>query len=264
VAFAAGLAKAGIRPIVSIYSTFLQRSFDQLFQEVALQNLPVTLCLDRAGLTGPEGPTHHGSFDIPYLRLFPNMVVMAPGDEQDVVPMLNSALEHPGPVAIRYPKASLEQVKRAVAPVVLGQAEIYEWATDVMLIAFGSLFPACVRAAARLREGDGLEVGVINARFAKPLDRETLLRAVAEIPLVVTVEEGTLEGGFGSALLEAANDAGLDTRHLVRLGLPDRFIEHGERSELLKDLGLDVDGICSKITDCRLQEAPQESTRIHC
>jgi 1-deoxy-D-xylulose-5-phosphate synthase len=246
VAFAAGLAKCGLRPIVDIYSTFLQRAFDQVFQEVALQNLPVTFTLDRAGLTGPDGPTHHGCFDIGYLRLFPNMVVMAPGDELDVAPMLHFALGHNGPVSLRYPKASLDKVHRAVAPLELGQAEIYKWATDGVLVAFGSLFPTCVAAAEKLREG-GIEVGVINARFAKPLDKATLLKAVEELPLVVTVEEGTLEGGFGSAVLDSANAAGLDMRHVVRLGLPDRFVEHGERGELLAELGLDVGGICATV-----------------
>ncbi|MCI0464934.1 MAG: 1-deoxy-D-xylulose-5-phosphate synthase [Gemmataceae bacterium] len=246
VAFAAGQAKAGLRPVVAIYSTFLQRSFDQMFQEVALQNLPVAFCLDRAGLTGPDGPTHHGVFDIPYTRLFPNFVVMAPGDELDVAPMVRFALAHDGPAAMRYPKASLERVERSAAPVELGQAEVLEWGSDAVLVAYGTLFPACVRAAERLRE-EGLEVGVINARFAKPLDRTTLLKAVEELPLVVTVEEGTLEGGFGSALLEAANSAGLDTRNIIRLGVPDRFVEHAERGELLAELGLDVDGICRTV-----------------
>jgi 1-deoxy-D-xylulose-5-phosphate synthase len=246
VAFAAGQAKAGLRPIVDIYSTFLQRSFDQLFQEVALQNLPVTFCLDRAGLTGPDGPTHHGVFDTVYLRLFPNFVVMAPGDEQDVAPMLRFALAHDGPASLRYPKTSLERVERDVQPIELGQAEIYEWGADGMLVAYGSLFPSCVKAAERLRR-EGLDVGVINARFAKPLDTATLLRAVEELPLVVTVEEGTLEGGFGSAVLEAANTAGLETRHIVRVGIPDRFIEHAERGELLAELGLDVDGLCRTV-----------------
>jgi 1-deoxy-D-xylulose-5-phosphate synthase len=246
VAFAAGLAKVGMRPIAAIYSTFLQRAYDQLFQEVALQNLPVTFCLDRAGLTGPDGPTHHGVFDTVYLRAFPNFVVMAPGDELDVAPMLRFALGYPGPAALRYPKASLEKVERGAAPVVLGQAEVYEWGDDAMLIAYGSLFATCVKAAERLRQ-EGLSIGVINARFAKPIDRPTLLRAVEDVPLVVTVEEGTLEGGFGSALLEAAHAAGLDTRSIVRLGIPDRFIEHGERVELLADLALDLDGLCQVV-----------------
>ncbi len=246
VAFAAGLAKSGVRPIVAIYSTFLQRSFDQMFQEVALQNLPVTFCLDRAGLTGPDGPTHHGCFDIPYTRLFPNFTVMAPGDEADVAPMLQFALKHNGPVAMRYPKAGLEKVERAVAPVELGQAEVIDWSDDGVLVAYGTLFPTCVKAAERLK-AEGIHVGVINARFAKPLDKTTLLKAVEELPLVVTVEEGTLEGGFGSALLEAANGAGLDARNVVRLGIPDRFVEHAERGELLADLGLDVAGICKAV-----------------
>jgi 1-deoxy-D-xylulose-5-phosphate synthase len=246
VAFAAGLAKTGVRPIVAIYSTFLQRSFDQIFQEVALQNLPVTFCLDRAGLTGPDGPTHHGVFDVPYMRLFPNMVVMAPGDEADVAPMLQFGLKHNGPVSLRYPKANLEKIDRAVTPLELGQAEVYDWADDGVLVAFGSLFPTCVKAAEALRK-EGIHVGVINARFAKPLDKTTLLKAVEELPLVVTVEEGTLEGGFGSALLEAANAAGLDTRNVVRLGIPDRFVEHAERGELLADLGLDVPGLCQAV-----------------
>lgn len=246
VAFAAGLAKAGMRPIADIYSTFLQRSFDQVFQEVALQNLPVTFCLDRAGLTGPDGPTHHGVFDTVYLRLFPNFVVMAPGDECDVAPMLHFALRHDGPVSLRYPKANLDKVERGVAPLELGQAEIFEWGPDGVLIAYGTLFSQCVKAAELLRE-EGIEIGVINARFAKPLDRQTLLRCVEQLPLVVTVEEGTLEGGFGSALLEAANSAGLATNNIVRLGIPDRFIEHAERAELLADLGLDAKGIVQTV-----------------
>lgn len=246
VAFAAGQAKAGARPIVDIYSTFLQRAFDQIFQEVTLQNLPVTFCLDRAGLTGPDGPTHHGCFDITYLRLFPNMTVMAPGDEHDVAPMLRFALEQAGPVSIRYPKAGLEKVERAPASIELGQAEVLEWGQDGVIVVFGSLLTNAVKAAQKLRN-EGLDVGVINARFAKPIDRNTILRAVEELPLVVTVEEGTLEGGFGSAVLEAANAAGLDTRNIVRLGIPDQFIEHAERSELLTALGLDVDGMCRSV-----------------
>ncbi len=246
VAFAAGLAKAGHRPIVDIYSTFLQRSFDQLFQEVSLQNLPVLFTMDRAGLTGPDGPTHHGTYDISYIRMFPNFVVMAPGDELDVAPMLRFALQHEGPTAIRYPKANLEKTDRAVTPVELGCAEVLDWGDDVMLVAYGTLLTTCVKAAERLRE-EGLSVGVINARFVKPIDQETLSKAINEAALVVTVEEGTLEGGFGSAVLEMANQLRLDTRKIVRLGLPDRFVAHGERGELLAELGLDVTGICARV-----------------
>jgi 1-deoxy-D-xylulose-5-phosphate synthase len=242
VAFAAGMAKAGMRPIVDIYSTFLQRSYDQIFQEVALQNLPVTFCIDRAGLTGPDGPTHHGAFDNTWLRAFPNIVVMAPGDERDVRPMLELALTINGPASLRYPKANAESIERPESRVELGRAEVYRWGSDGMFVAFGTLFSGCVRAADRLRDA-GMDVGVINARFLRPLDTDTILKAVAESGFVISVEESTLCGGFGSALLEAANEAGLPTGHIRRLGLPDRFIEHGERGELLADLGLDVDGL---------------------
>ncbi len=255
VAFAAGMAKAGARPIVSIYSTFLQRSFDQIFQEVALQNLPVVFAVDRAGLAGPDGPTHHGAFDVPYLRLFPNMVCLAPGDELDVEPMLKWALTHPGPVTIRYPKANLERLPRTgpPAPVELGKAEVITDGDDGVFIAFGASAPACVAAADRLR-ADGVHMGVISARFVKPLDRDTILRAIENSPLVVTVEEGTLEGGFGSAVLEAANAAGVDTRHVVRKGINDHFVEHGERHELLADLGLDAAGLAACVRKHRASE----------
>jgi 1-deoxy-D-xylulose-5-phosphate synthase len=250
VAFAAGQAKVGLRPIVDIYSTFLQRSYDQLFQEVALQNLPVTFMLDRAGLAGPDGPTHHGAFDFGYLRVLPNFVVMAPGDEADLPEMLELALAHDGPAAIRYPKAAAQRVAGDRAAVEFGRAEILSWGEDGMIIACGALLPTCVDAAAALRD-DGLEIGVINARFVKPLDANTILRAVRECAFVVTVEEAALAGGFGAAVLEAASDAGLDTSRVRRLGIPDQFIEHGERGELLAGLGLDAAGIAAA---CRIRK----------
>jgi 1-deoxy-D-xylulose-5-phosphate synthase len=254
VAFAAGMAKAGGRPIVDIYSTFLQRAFDQVFQEVCLQNLPVVFTMDRAGLAGPDGPTHHGVFDVAYLRLFPNMVSMAPGDELDVAPMLQFALAHDGPISMRYPKANLDRLERGngPAPIELGKAELIDWGEDGCFVAFGTLVNACVAAAKALR-AEGVHVGVINARFVKPLDRELILRAVETLPLVVTVEEGTLEGGFGSAVLEAANAAGLDTRNVVRRGVPDRFVEHGDRAELLAEIGLDAKGLADTVR--RFREA---------
>jgi len=244
VAFAAGLAKAGSRPIVDIYSTFMQRSYDQIFQEMALQNLPVTLLLDRAGIVGPDGPTHHGAFDLTYLRPLPNMVVMAPGDQLDIGPMLRLALTHDGPTAIRYPKTTAETIERDAAPLELGVAETLRPGADGMLVACGTVLAACIEAADKLAD-DGLDVGVINARFVKPLDTETILRAIRECPFVVTVEEGALMGGFGSAVLEAACDAALDTSRVRRLGIPDQFVEHGARKELLADLGLDGQGIAA-------------------
>ncbi len=243
VAFAAGMAKAGARPVVDIYSTFLQRSYDQIFQEVALQDLPVAFCLDRAGLVGADGPTHHGAYDLGYLRVLPNMVIMAPGDEEDIAPMFEFALGHTSPVAIRYPRANLDTIEREVQPIELGQAEILEWETDGMLVACGSMVGPCLRVAERLRRLYGLRVGVINARFIKPLDRLTIGKAIEECGFVLTVEESSLMGGFGSAVLEAANDAGLPTSHVRRLGLPDRYVMHAERDEQLAEVGLDVESI---------------------
>jgi 1-deoxy-D-xylulose-5-phosphate synthase len=242
VAFAAGQAKAGLRPIVDIYSTFLQRSYDQIFQEVALQNLPVTFMLDRAGLAGPDGPTHHGVFDLGYLRLLPNMVVMAPGDQAGVPRMLEFALRSDAPCAIRYPKAAAHSIPGQRTPIERGKCEILAWGEDGMLIGCGALLPACIEAAALL-SAEGHDVGVINARFVKPLDAETIVRSIRECRWVVTVEEASLVAGFGSAVLEAASHAGVDAGHVRRLGIPDRFIEHGERGELLADLGLDATGI---------------------
>jgi 1-deoxy-D-xylulose-5-phosphate synthase len=243
VAFAAGQAKAGCRPIVDIYSTFLQRSFDQIFQEVCLQNLPVVFMLDRAGLTGPDGPTHHGAFDLGYLRLFPNMAVLAPGDEHDLAAMLDWALAHGGPVAIRYPKATVENHGGQRPPIELGRSETLAEGHDGLVVACGTLLGEALAAAAELR-AEGLDLTVINARFVKPLD-PTILERIEAAPWTVTLEENVLQTGFGSAVLEAGNDAGLQAGMIVRLGLPDRFVEHGERAELLADLGLDAAGIAA-------------------
>ncbi len=244
VAFAAGQAKAGLRPIVDIYSTFLQRSYDQIFQEVTLQNLPVVFTLDRAGLTGPDGPTHHGCFDITYMRCLPNMVVMAPGDAWDAPAMLAFALQHDGPISMRYPKANATTIAGARPPIELGRSETLRQGRDGSILCLGTLLSDCLTAA-DLLAADGLEVGVVNMRFAKPIDKDAVERALRETGFVLTVEEGCLMGGFGSAVLEAASDLGEGTSRVKRLGLPDRFIEHGERSELLSDLGLDAKGIAA-------------------
>jgi len=252
VAFAAGQAKVGMRPIVDIYSTFLQRAYDHIFQEVALQNLPVTFMLDRGGLAGPDGPTHHGVFDLGYLRVFPNMVVMAPGDAADLPLMLDFALQFDGPVAIRYPKAAAVPMPRKPAPIQLGRSEVLRTGADGTLVAYGTLVSRCLEAS-DLLHGEGLEVGVINARFLKPLDAETIVAAIHDSPWVVTLEEAALVGGFGSAVLEAAADAGVDASRVRRLGIPDRYIEHGERDELLADLSLDAAGIAEACREAALQ-----------
>ncbi len=258
VAFAAGQAKAGLRPIVDIYSTFLQRSYDQIFQEVALQNLPVVFMMDRAGLTGPDGPTHHGSYDIGYLRLFPNLVVMAPGDSEDLEQMLNLALTHDAPCCIRYPKASAKRLGGERAPLELGRAEVLHWGPDGLLLCYGTLLSECLLAREKLAR-EGLDVGVVNARFVKPLDRQIVDRALRELPFVVTVEEGALAGGFGSAVLEAVADRQQSIGRVKRLGIPDLFVEHGERAELLADLGLDSDGIARTCRQLAGQQQPLEA-----
>ncbi len=247
VAFAGGMAKSGMKPIVDIYSTFLQRSFDQIFQEVALQNLPVIFTLDRAGLCGPDGPTHHGVFDNSYMRIFPNMVVMAPGDEADVKPMLDFALNCGFPASIRYPKANVEAIPREVAPVQMGRAEVLSWGRDGQIIACGTMVSRAIEAARELKL-DGIDVGVVNARFVKPVDEELIARAAGS-GFVITIEENAVMGGFGSAVLEAANRMALNTERFRVLGITDAFVEHGDRDELLADLGLDQAGLCRTVRE---------------
>ena len=255
VAFAAGQCKSGLRPIVDIYSTFLQRSYDQIFQEVCLQNLPVTFMLDRSGLTAADGPTHHGTFDIGYMRIFPNMVVMAPGDANDLGAMLDFALTHDTACSIRYPKDSAPNISRELRPVELGKAEVISTGVDGTIVSFGAHLQTCIKAAEGLKE-EGLDVGVINARFCKPLDEEVLGKTLTESPFVVTVEEGMLMGGFGSALLEMANEKGLNASHVKRLGIPDVFVEHGDRNELLDDIRLSKEGI---IKSCKEMSGSQNA-----
>ena len=259
VAFAAGQAKAGLQPVVDIYSTFLQRSYDQIFQEVALQNLPVTFMLDRAGLTGPDGPTHHGVFDLGYLRVFPNMTVMAPGDGEDLKAMVEFAIAHDGPVSMRYPKTAAKYVKHLDqsierTPIALGKAEVISEGSDGTILCCGTLLSEGMEAAEKLAKM-GLSVGVINARFVKPLDQDLIRKIAQESEFIVTVEEASLVGGFGSAVLECLNQTEFPQPRLTRLGIPDRFIEHGDRQELLADLGLDAAGIAK--TCLQLAEHPE-------
>lgn len=252
VAFAAGQCKTGLRPIVDIYSTFLQRSYDQLFQEVALQELPVVFMLDRAGLAGPDGPTHHGVFDIAYARVFPHVVLMAPGYSAEVEPMLETALGHDHASFIRYPKASALQLEREPEPIAIGRCEWVREGTDGTIVAYGGMLEQAIAAAESL-EGD-LSVGVVNARFAKPLDVEMVRKTLGDGRFVVTVEEG-VAGGFGSAFVEAAVTERLDTRPLVSLHLPDRFIDHGDRNGLLADVGLSPEAIAEACREAARAES---------
>ena len=248
VVFAAGLAKSGMIPIVDIYSTFLQRAYDQIFQEASLQNLPIIFAMDRAGIVGPDGPTHHGVFDIAYLRPFPNLTVMAPADAWELKHMFRFAAQLPGPSAIRYPRTNATVLKFQHEPIQLGKSEVVRQG-DRGTIAVCGTFLDTALAAADILNQDAIGVGVVNVRFVKPLDTETLLEPLRRGQFLVTVEEGMLSGGFGSAVLEAANAERLDTRNLYRLGIPDQYVEHGERSELLNDLGLNTDNL---VKVCRM------------
>ena len=252
VAFAAGQAKVGLRPIVDIYSTFLQRSFDQIFQEVCLQKLPVTFMLDRGGLTADDGPTHHGTFDYGYMRLFPNMVVMAPGDANDIGAMLDFSLNHECACSIRYPKTKAAEINRELQPIKLGQSETITEGIDGTIIACGVVLEAAMEAAETLRS-EGIDVGVVNARFVKPLDTDMIQNALTKSAFVVTVEEAMLMGGFGSAVLESANDMRLDTSKLFRIGIPDEFVEHQSRPEVLAELKLDAAGIAETCREAAKQ-----------
>ena len=238
VTLAAGMAAAGKRPVAAIYSTFAQRAYDQLLHDVCLQNLPVTLCLDRAGLVGDDGPTHHGVFDLSYLRMMPNMTVMAPKDENELRRMLITALSLDGPAALRYPRGTAAGVPLTddVQPLPLGKGEILREGGDVCFLAVGSMTANALQAA-ELLAADGIAAEVVNMRFVKPLDRELLLEAAGHVKLLVTVEENVLAGGFGSAVLECLADAGR-TVPLLRLGIPDRFVPQGDRSLLWEECGL--------------------------
>jgi 1-deoxy-D-xylulose-5-phosphate synthase len=251
VLFAAGLATKGMRPVCAIYSTFLQRAYDPIIHDVALQALPVVFCLDRAGLSPNDGPTHHGLFDLAYLRCVPAAVVMQPKDEDELVDMLHTGLRLEGPAFIRYPRGVGTGVKIKDEPATLpiGAAEVVKEGTDIVIWALGPMVAEASRIAARLTGELHLSVGVVNARFVKPLDRALLLKQAAVVPLVVTMEDHVLSGGFGSAVLEALQDGDCGTA-VERIGWPDKFIEHGTNADELRAAhGLAPDDIYRRIRD---------------
>lgn len=252
VTFSAGMACEGLKPVVTIYSTFLQRAFDQIVHDVCIQNLDVVFAMDRAGIVGGDGPTHHGLLDIAYLRTVPNMVVMAPKDEAELRDMLLTAVAHTGPIALRYPRGNGVGVSLDREPQTLeiGKAEILrDSSSDVAILAYGSMVHPAWRAAEQLAK-DGIEATVVNARFAKPLDNSLLLALARTRRLLVTVEEAYLAGGFGSAVLELLEDNGLqDSVRVVRMGVPDRIIVHGDAKLLLAKYGLDSDGIYTRVKE---------------
>jgi 1-deoxy-D-xylulose-5-phosphate synthase len=237
-----------MRPVAAIYSTFLQRAFDQIVHDVCLQKLPVTFAMDRAGLVGDDGPTHHGVFDIAYLRTLPNITLMAPRDEAMLVHMLHTALQIPGPAALRYPRGAAEGVSLPDAPslIAVGTGEILRHGERVALVGYGTGVAKALGAADLLAER-GLDVTVADARFAKPLDAALLASLAAEHDLLVTVEEGQLAGGFGSAVWEElAGDGGVAPR-ILRVGLPDRYVAHGAPALLHEEVGFTAESIASRV-----------------
>ncbi|MBI3087704.1 MAG: 1-deoxy-D-xylulose-5-phosphate synthase [Candidatus Omnitrophica bacterium] len=260
IGLAAGLARAGRRPVVAIYSTFLQRAYDQIMHEMCLQNLPVILAIDRAGLVGEDGPTHHGVFDLAYLRVFPNLTVMSPKDPEELRAMLRWAMARPGepegraggtagPVAIRYARGGIlcgEPLGRP-SKLSLGKSEVLRQGGDLAILALGSLVYPALEVAGRLKR-DGLEAAVVNARFVKPLDAALIRQLAAQTGALVTLEEAQIAGGFGSAVSEALEAMGLATVPLCRIGLPDAFVEHGRRDQLLTLCQLDPNSLTPRIS----------------
>lgn len=248
VTFSAGLAAEGMKPVCAIYSTFLQRAFDQVLHDVCIQKLPVTLALDRAGIVGEDGPTHNGVFDLAYLRCIPNLVVMAPADSEELRRMLATAIAHPGPAALRFPRATAEGSvgDTPPEPYPVGQGVRLREGGDVALVAIGSMVMPSLRAA-EILSAEGIEATVVNARFVKPLDTELLTAVAEDVQHIVTVEEGCLMGGFGSAVMEAFESRDLHDVRVHRMGLPDRFVEHGPRATLLEMHGLCAEGIAERV-----------------
>jgi 1-deoxy-D-xylulose-5-phosphate synthase len=249
VTFSAGLASQGMKPIFAVYSTFLQRAYDQVIHDVCLQNLPVIFALDRAGIVGADGPTHHGTFDFAYMRHIPNMVVMAPKDEAELQHLLKTAVDWNGPVSIRYPRGEGVGIPlpNELVSIPIGKAELLKDGTDVLLLPIGSMvYPAIV--ASEILEKDGISSAVVNPRFVKPLDKELLLPLIARIGKVITVEEHTLACGFGSAISEMLIESGVSA-NIRHIGIPDQFVEHGDRKILLNRYGLTSQGIVKSVLE---------------
>ncbi|MBW1840824.1 MAG: 1-deoxy-D-xylulose-5-phosphate synthase [Deltaproteobacteria bacterium] len=244
VTFAAGLATEGYKPVVAIYSTFLQRAYDQILHDVCIEALPVTFAIDRGGIVGDDGPTHNGLFDLSYLRSLPNMTVMAPSDENELCRMIATALAHNGPVAFRYPRGTGTGVKieYPLLPLPVGKGEVLKEGDDILILAIGRSVGEALSAHATLAKED-ISATIINCRFVKPLDTELIVSYSSKIPRIITVEEHVLQGGFGSAVLECLIDEGLTDFRLKRIGIPDTFVEHGTQDFLRKKYGIDAPAI---------------------
>jgi 1-deoxy-D-xylulose-5-phosphate synthase len=250
VTFAAGLALEGFKPVAAIYSTFLQRAYDQVIHDICLQNLPVTFVMDRGGLVGEDGPTHHGVFDLSYLRHIPNMVLMAPADENELQQMLKTALDHDGPIALRYPRGTAEGVAMGeeIKSLPIGKGELLSEGKDLAILAIGSrVWPAV--AAAKSLEQEGIRASVANCRYVKPLDRDLIIQLASQSKRLLTVEENALQGGFGSAVLELLAEEGFSGIAVVRLGIGDHFVEQGSQQTQRANCGIDAPAIVEAARD---------------
>jgi 1-deoxy-D-xylulose-5-phosphate synthase len=247
VCFAAGLATNGLKPVCAIYSTFLQRAYDQVVHDVVVQNLPVVFCMDRAGFVGDDGPTHMGLYDIAYLRTLPNMTLMAPSTEAELLPMLEHALSLNSPAGIRYPRGSTSgRHDRVPAPIVHGRAEVLQWGRDVAILAYGTTLDIALDASTTLGAGSADRVTIVNARFAKPLDEALLLELAREHRRVVTLEEHSLAGGFGAAVAEFVSDRGLDLS-VERIGVSSVLVQHDSQDKQRALFGLTADALAARI-----------------
>ena len=248
ICFAAGLAADGFKPVAAIYSSFMQRAYDQVFHDVCLQNLPVVIAMDRGGLVGDDGPTHHGVFDLSFMRHLPGLTFMAPKDENELRHMLKTALELKAPVALRYPRGAGYGVPldKKMECLPIGKGELLREGSDLTIVAIGSTVMPAVKAAEQLAE-QGISAGVVNARFIKPLDADLILGQAKTTGRIVTVEENVLQGGFGSAVLELLQDTNMAQVKVKRLGIPDQYIEQGTQAQLRKDVGIDAEGIAAAV-----------------
>ena len=247
VTFAAGMATEGFKPVVAVYSTFLQRGYDQILHDVCLEALPVVFAVDRGGIVGEDGPTHHGLFDFSYLRSLPNMVVMAPKDENELSRMLATGISHQGPIAFRYPRGKGVgcPLDDDPEPIAIGKGEILTKGNDILILAIGSCVSDALDAQEILKD-EGVNTTVVNCRFVKPLDAKLIRSLAKKIPRIVTVEENVLQGGFGSAVLECLNDMGVNSCRVERIGIKDLFVEHGPQAVLRSKYGLDAAGIVKR------------------
>jgi 1-deoxy-D-xylulose-5-phosphate synthase len=249
VTFAAGLATQGFIPIVAIYSTFLQRAFDQIIHDVCLQDLPVIFAIDRAGIVGDDGKTHQGTFDISYLTLIPNLIVSAPKDENELQHLLYTAIKSPHPIAIRYPRGSGVGIEldRELRQIPIGKGEVLRHGEDVAILAIGNTVAPALEAAEELFASSGINATVVNARFAKPLDCELIIDLASRIKRIVTVEENALRGGFGSSIANLLQEAGMSEVRVRSIGISDEFVEQGTQATLRAKYGLNAEGIAREV-----------------